>query len=239
MMVRIARTTFETLFPALEPGRYYIIESLRSFRSVPRVPAAHRPATGQPDRLFLRFDPHPDDNGAGSGSRLGLPRLCPQQDRRGFYLPPLLHGSKKPVATRDSAQFDAVGRLAATIGTAEAWGPAALFINANGGGVERTIAALNSAIGLGLSTQLFRYLSEMHATAGRMDEAARIAQRAAHIKASEHDYTEALEHDSNLLIATDRINKAPEVFTAALEGVTHPVIRHRILARIAELQGRV
>jgi hypothetical protein len=27
------------------------------------------------------------------------------------------------------------------------------------------------------------------------------------------------------------------VFTAALEGVTHPVIRHRILARIAEHQG--
>jgi len=75
---------------------------------------------------------------------------------------------KKPVATRDTTQLDAVGRLAATISTAEAWERAALFINANGGSAERTIAALNAAIGLVPSSRLFRYLSEMHAAADRM-----------------------------------------------------------------------
>jgi len=146
---------------------------------------------------------------------------------------------KKLVAKRESGQLDAVERLAATIGTAEAWERAALFINANGGSVERTIAALNNAISISPSSRLFRYLSEMHAAAGRMDEAVRIARRAAYIEANEHDRTEALEHYGNMLVATGQINKALGVFTAALEGVTHPVIRHRILARIAEHQGSI
>jgi hypothetical protein len=230
--------TFETLFPTLEPGGYYIIEGLRSFQSAPRDLRRTSPPQVSPIDYFFDLSRTLMTTELDPALDWGFRGYARNWIDEVFIFRHCCVVRKKPAATRDFGQLDAVERLAATIGTAEAWERAALFINANGGSMERTIAALNNAISLGPSSRLFRYLSETHAAVGRMDEAVRIARRAAYIEASEHDRTEALEHYGNLLAATDQINKAVEVFTAALEGVTHPVIRYRILARIAELHRR-
>nr|WP_294520181.1 hypothetical protein [uncultured Rhodopila sp.] len=231
--------TFETLFPALEPGGYYLIEGLRSLQ--PATRDVRRAGQAQVDPIDYFFD---------LSRTVMTGQLDPALDwgfrgyARNWIDEVLVHRQccvirKKPAAVGGSVQLDAVEKLAATIGSADAWERAALFINANGGSVERTIAALNSAIAIKPSSRLFRYLSEMHAAAGRMDEAVKIARRAAYIDVDENERTESLEHYGNMLIATGQINKGVEVFTAALEGVTHPVIRHRILSNIAEHQGRV
>jgi hypothetical protein len=231
--------TFETLFPALEPGGYYLVEGIRSLQP----PARDVRRTGQNlvDPIDYFFD---------LARTVMTGQLDPALDwgfrgyARNWIDEVLIHRHccivrKKPAAVGHSVQLDAVERLAGTIASAEAWERAALFINANGGSAERTIAALANAIAIRPSSRLFRYLSEMHAAAGRMDEAIKIARRAAYIDVNENERTESLEHYGNMLIATGQISKGVEVFTAALEGVTHPVIRHRILANIAEHQGRV
>jgi hypothetical protein len=230
--------TFETLFPALEPGGYYLVEGLRSLQ--PPTRDIRRGGPAQIDPIDYFFD---------LSRTLMTGHLDPSLDwgfrgyARNWIDEVLIHRQcciirKKPTAPGESAQLDAVERLAATIASAEAWERAALFINANGGSAERTIAALNNAIAIRPSSRLFRYLSEMHAAAGRMDEALKIARRAAYIDVAENERTESLEHYGNMLIATGQVSKGLEVFTAALEGVTHPVIRHRILAHIAQHQGR-
>jgi len=231
--------TFETLFPALEPGGYYVIEGIRPLQAVARD--LRRGSQAQVDPIDYVFE---------LSRSLMTGQLDPALDwgfrgyARNWVDEVLVYRQccvirKRPALVRDASQLDAVERLAASIGTAEAWERAALFVNTNGGGPERTIAALNAAIGIKPSSRLFRYLSEMEAAAGRMDEALKIARRAAYIEANEHDRTESLEHYGNMLIAGGQTNKAVEVFTAALEGVTHPAIRHRILARIAEHQRKV
>ncbi|MFL5257638.1 MAG: hypothetical protein ACJ8AI_33120 [Rhodopila sp.] len=155
--------TFETLFPALQPGGYYIVEGLRPFQAAPRELRLAGPPQVNPTDYFFdlsrtvmttELDPALDWGFRGYARNwidevLIFRHCCVIR--------------KKPVAKRESGQLDAVERLAATIGTAEAWERAALFINANGGSVERAIAALNNAISISPSSRLFRYLSEMHA----------------------------------------------------------------------------
>jgi hypothetical protein len=231
--------TFETLFPALEAGGYYLFEGIRALQ--PATRDGRRAGQAQIDPIDYFFD-------------LSRTVMTGQLDAaldwgfrayaRNWIDEVVIHRQcciirKKPAAVGESVQLDAVEKLAATIATADAWERAALFIDANGGSAERTIAALNAAIAIKPASRLFRYLSEMHAAVGRMEEAVKIARRAAYIDVADNERTESLEHYGNMLIATGQINKGVEVFTAALEGVTHPVIRHRILANIAEHQGRV
>lgn len=231
--------TFETLFPAIEPGGYYVIEGLRSNQ-----------ATVQDNRRRNLPNVNPIDYFFDLSRTLLTAELDAALDWgfRGYarnWVDEILIFQqcvvvrKKPSAARESSQLDAVERLATTVGTADAWERAALFINANGGGPERTIGALNQAIVLSPSSRLFRYLSEMYVATGQMEDAVRIARRAAYIEANDYERAESLEHYGNLLIATNQINKGLEVFTAALEGVTHSVVRHRILSKIAQHQGRL
>jgi hypothetical protein len=225
--------TFERLFPALEPGGYYIVEGLRSFQAARRELQLAGPSLVNPIEYFFDLSRTLVTTELDSALDWGFRAYARDWIDEVLIFRNCCVIRKKPLARRAFSKLNTAERLAATIGTAEAWERAALLISATGGSVERIVAALNKAINLDPSSRLFRHLCEVHATAGRMDEALLIAQRAAD-ELSQHDRTEALEYYGNMLLANHQVNKALEVFTTALGGVTHPTIRQRIQARIAE-----
>jgi len=228
--------TFETLFPVLHPGGVYIVEGLHADANAGREDFGDTPDI-QPAEYFLKLGRTLVAAESEKDCDWGFRRYARTWIDEVVLFP---HGCairKKQPAPGAAARLEAVEQLAARSDTADIWERAALFIKRNGGGTERIVAALNSAIAARPSSRLYRNVSEIHAAAGRMDDALAAAHRAVQMNENDDEQALSLEHYGQLLVSARQVETALEVFSFAMERTTDPVLKERIKADIAQHQS--
>jgi hypothetical protein len=224
--------TFETLFPALEPGGIYIVEDLHFHVGAMRDLHCG-PTKVNPIDYFLSLSQTLAANELQPEARWGFQGYAHRSIDEIIFFGRAVAIRKKTQSPDNSHRLDAVFQIAEQMGTADAWERAAIFFTGNGDRAG-AISALRRAISLDPNgAMLHRRISELYSGQRNFEEAMRQAEEAVSVAGNTHDRAACLEQMGDVMVAVGRYAACIELYREAAEIIGHPVVRARIEEKIA------
>ena len=227
--------TFETLFPALEPGGIYVIEDLHFHAGAMRE---HSRGYSKicPIDYFSSLSRMIVTNELDNDKRWGFQKYAMQSIDEIIFFGHAAAVRKKALQANRAERAAAAINFAERSGTAEAWERVSLYLAGNGD-KDRAISSIAQAIRTHPIARFYRQLALLYADTGDMRAATDTIQTSIEQAGDQQERGECLEHLGNFFIAQQRIPEALAAFREASPLVGHPVVRDRIADKVRQHAG--